>query len=108
MSIATLQSLAIQQTRREAEISSAFKPLNDLAKQKLRAAPFNAPTLFGGRIDEIYRENTDSNREDLVNNAALQLSKLAKFSSYTKPKQRPQKKKKHAKRARNSEASTRF
>ena len=93
MTIATLQSLAIQQTRKEAAISSATKPLNDLAKQKLRAAPLNSPTLLGGRIDEIYRENTDSNREDLVNNAASQLSKLAKLSSFTKPKQRPQKKK---------------
>ena len=93
MSIATLQSLAIQQTKREAAISSATKPLNDLVKQKLRAAPLNSSMLFRGRIDEIYRENTDSNRRDLVNNAASQLSKLAKFSSFTKPKQRPQKKK---------------
>ena len=93
MSISTVQSLAIQQTRREAAISSASKPLNDMAKQKLRAAPLNSSSLFGGRIDEIYRENTDSNREDLVNNAASQLSKLAKFSSFAKPKSKPKKKK---------------
>ena len=93
MSISTVQSLAIQQTRREAAISSASKPLNDMAKQKLRAAPLNSSSLFGGRIDEIYRENTDSNREDLVNNAASQLSKLAKLSSFAKPKSKPKKKK---------------
>ena len=93
MSISTVQSLAIQQTRREAAISSASKPLNNMAKQKLRAAPLNSSSLFGGRIDEIYRENTDSNREDLVNNAASQLSKLAKLSSFAKPKSKPKKKK---------------
>ena len=93
MSISTVQSLAIQQTRREAAISSASKPLNDMAKQKLSTAPLNSSSLFGGRIDEIYWENTDSHREDLVNNAASQLSKLAKLSSFAKPKSKPKKKK---------------
>ena len=97
MSIATLQSLAIQQTRRETAISSATKPLNDLAKQKLRAAPLNSPTLFGGRIDEIYQENTDSNREDLVNNAASQLPKLAKFPLLPSPNRGLKRRKTHQK-----------
>ena len=92
-SISTVQALALQQTRREAAISSASKPLSEMTKQKLRSVPLNSSLLFGNQIEEIYRENTDSNREDLVNNAATQLSKLNKFSSLPKPKSKPGKKK---------------
>ena len=93
ISISTVQALALQQTRREAAISSASKPLSEMTEQKLRSVPLNSSLLFGGQIEEIYRKNTDSNREDLVKNAATQLSKLAKFSSLPKPKSKPGKKK---------------
>ena len=67
MSIATVQTLGLQQMRREAAIESAPKgSLTSEAKRKLRLAPFTSKLLFDERIDAVYKENVAENHETLV------------------------------------------
>ena len=56
MSIATAQTLGLQQMRREATIESAPKgSLTSEAKRKLRLALFTSKLLFDGRIDAFLQ-----------------------------------------------------
>ena len=58
MSMTTVQTLGLQQMRREAAIQSAPKgSLSSEAKRKLRLAPFTSKLLFDGQIGAIYKEN---------------------------------------------------
>ena len=70
MSIATAQTLGLQQMRREAAIESAPKgSLTTEAKRKLRLTPLTSKLLFGGQISDIYKENVTENQERLVKKA---------------------------------------
>ena len=70
MSIATAQTLGLQQMRREAAIESAPKgSLTTEAKRKLRLTPLTSKLLFGGQISNIYKENMTENQERLVKKA---------------------------------------
>ena len=70
MSIATAQTLGLQQMRREAAIESAPKgSLTTEAKRKLRLNPLTSKLLFGGQISDIYKENVTENQERLVKKA---------------------------------------
>ena len=67
MSFATVQTLGLQQMRREATIQSAPKgSLTSEAKRKLRLALFTSKLLFDGRIDAFYKENVAEIHETLV------------------------------------------
>ena len=56
MSIATAETLGLQQMRREAAIESAPKgSLTTEAKRKLRLTPLTSKLLFGGQISDIYK-----------------------------------------------------
>ena len=62
MSIATAQTLGLQQMRREVAIESAPKgSLTTEAKRKLRLTPLTSKLLFGGQISDIYKENVTEN-----------------------------------------------
>ena len=63
MSIATAQTLGLQQMRREAAIELAPKgSLTTEAKRKLRLTPLTSKLLFGGQISDIYKENMTENQ----------------------------------------------
>ena len=58
MSMATVQTLGLQQMRHETAIEWAPKgSLTSEAKRKLRLAPFTSKLLFDGQIGAIYKEN---------------------------------------------------
>ena len=70
MSIATAQTLGLQQMRREAAIESAPKgSLTTEAKRKLRLTLLTSKLLFGGQISDIYKEKVTENQERLVKKA---------------------------------------
>ena len=70
MSIATAQTLGLQQMRREAAIESAPKgSVTTEAKRKLPLTPLTSKLLFGGQISDIYKENVTENQERLVKKA---------------------------------------
>ena len=66
VSLASYFTVEIQQARREAAIRSAPKSLLDLAKIRLRSAPIVSESLFAGKIDEIYKENTETLTNNLI------------------------------------------
>ena len=76
MSIATVQTLGLQQMRREAAIELAPKgSLTSEAKRKLRLALFTSKILFDGRIDVVYKENVAEIHETLVKKAIINQAK---------------------------------
>ena len=85
-----VQTLGLQQMRREAAIESAFKgSLTSEAKRKLRLAPFTSKLLFDGQIGAIYKENVAENHEILVKKAVTNQAKpnpSTASSSSRKPK----------------------
>ena len=81
-SLATAQTLGLQQRRHEAAIKSAPKgSLTSEAKRKLRLTPFTSKLLFDGQIGDIfligdiYKENVAENHEILVKKAVNNLAK---------------------------------
>ena len=88
MSIATVQTLGLQQMRREAAIESAPKgSLTKEAKRKLLLAPFTSKLLFDGQIGAIYKENVAENHKILVKKAVTNQAKPNPSSSSSrKPK----------------------
>ena len=70
MSIATAQTLGLQQLRHEAAIDSAPRcSLTDEAKRKLRLSSFTSKHLFDGQIGAIYEEDMSENQEVLIKRA---------------------------------------
>ena len=88
MSIATAQTLGLQQMRREAAIESAPKgSLTDEAKRKLRLSSFTGKFLFDGQIGAIYKENMSENQEILIKKVVTNQAKPNRSSSSSrKPK----------------------
>ena len=82
MSIATAQTLGLQQMRREASIESAPKgSLTDEAKRKLRLSSFTSKFLFDGQIGAIYKENMSENQKILIKKAVSNQAKPNPSSS---------------------------
>ena len=80
MSIATVQTLGLQQMRREAAIESAPKgSLTSEAKRKFRLALFTSKLLLDGRIDAVYKENVAETHETLVKKAIINQAKPNPF-----------------------------
>ena len=88
MSLATVQTLGLQQMRCEAAIDSAPKgSLTTEAMRKLRLTPFTSKLLFDGQIGAIYKENVNENHEILVKKAVSnQVKPNPSSSSSRKPK----------------------
>ena len=85
MSIATAQTLGLQQLRLEAAIKSAPKgSVTDEAKRKLRLSSFTSKLLFDGQIGSIYKENMSENQEILIRNAVSYQAKPNPSSSSSK------------------------
>ena len=57
--LSAFTAIGLQQVRREAAIHAAPRSLTDQAKKRLRKIPFASQSLFGEKVDEIYKENTD-------------------------------------------------
>ena len=95
MSIATAQTLGLQQLRREAAIESVPKGfLTGEAKRKLRLSSFTSKLLFDGQMGAIYKENSSENQEILIRNAVSNQAKPnPSSSSHKKPKAKSGKKK---------------
>ena len=98
MSIATAQTLGLQQLRREAAIDSASRgSLTDEAKRKLRLSSFTSKFLFDGQIGAIYKENMSENQEILIKKAVSNQAKprrrkpRASGKNKTKPQETPKK-----------------
>ena len=82
MSMTTVQTLGLQQMRREAAIESAPKgSLTSEAKRKLRLAPLPSKILFDGQIGAIYKENVAKNHKFLVKKAITNQAKPNPSSS---------------------------
>ena len=80
-------AIGLQQVRREAAIRAAPRSLTDQAKKRLRKIPFASQSLFGVKVDEIYKENTETNRGTLVHKAISNQAKSQNSSSQIhKPK----------------------
>ena len=99
MSIATAQTLGLQQLRCEAAIDSAPRgSLTEEAKRKLRLSAFTSKLLFDGQVGAIYKENMAENQETLIRNAVSYQakpnpsasSKKRKSSGVSKKKNKPQ------------------
>ena len=58
--LSTFTAIGLQQVPREAAICAAPRSLTDQAKKRLRKIPFASQSLFGGKVDEIYKENTET------------------------------------------------
>ena len=88
MSLATAQTLGLQQIRREAAIESSPKgSLTSEAKRMLHLTPFTSELLFDGQIGDIYKENVAKNHEILVKKAVTNQAKPnPSASSSRKPK----------------------
>ena len=95
MSIATAQTLGLQQLRREATIDSAPRcSLTTETKRKLRLSSFSSKLLFDGQVGAIYKDNMAENQETLITNAVSYQSKPNPSSpSSKKPKAKFGKKK---------------
>ena len=82
MSIATAQTLGLQQLRREAAIQSAPKgSITTEAKRKLRLSSFNSKLLFDRQVGATYKENMAENQETLIRNAVTYPAKPNQSSS---------------------------
>ena len=67
MSIATAQTLGLQQLRREAAIDSAPRGLlTTETNRKLRLSSFSSKLLFDGQVGAIYKDNMAENQETLI------------------------------------------
>ena len=85
--LSAFKAIGLQQVRREAAIRAAPRSLTDQAKKRLRKIPFDSQSLFGGKVDEIYKENTETNRGTLVHKAISNQAKSQNSSSQIhKPK----------------------
>ena len=85
MSIATAQTLGLQQLRREAAIDSAPRgSLTEEAKRKLRLSSFSSKLLFEGQVGAIYKENMAENQETLIRIAVSYQAKPNWSSSSSK------------------------
>ena len=94
MSIATAQTLGLQQLRREAAIDLAPRgSLTEKAKRKLRLSPFTSKLLFDGQVGAIYKENMGENQETLIRNAVSYQAKPNLSASSKKRKSGASKKK---------------
>ena len=96
MSIATAQTLGLQQLRCKAAINSAPRgSMTEEAKRKLCLSSFSSKLLFDGQVGAIYKENMAENQETLIRNATLsyQAKPIPSSSSSKKPKAKPGKKK---------------
>ena len=95
MSIATAQTLGLQQLRREAAIDSAPRgSLTTETKRKLRLSSFSSKLLFDGQVGAIYKDNMAENQETLITNAvSYQAKPNPSSSSSKKPKAKSGKKK---------------
>ena len=88
-SIATAQTLGLQQLRREAAIQSVPKgSITTEAKRKLRLSSFNSKLLFDGQVGAIYKENMAENQETLIRNAVTYQAKPNPSSSSSSSKGR--------------------
>ena len=82
MSIATVQTLGLQQMRHEAAIESAPKgSLTSEAKRKFYLTLFTSKLLFDGRIDAFYKENVAEIHKTLVKKAIINQAKPNPSSS---------------------------
>ena len=89
MSIATAQTLGLQQLRHEAAIQSAPKgSITAEAKRKLRLSSFTSKLLFDGQVGAIYKENMAENQETLIRNAVSYQAKPNPLSSSSSSKGR--------------------
>lgn len=88
VSLASFLTIEIQQARRDAAIRTASKTLSDVAKNDLRSSPFNADTLFAGRIDKIYKENAEAQRNLLVS-STITSSQSRSQSSTSSQRKKP-------------------
>ena len=85
MSIATAQTLGLQQLRREAAIDSVPRgSLTEEAKRKLRLSSFSSKLLFDGQVGAIHKENMAENQETLIRNAVSYHAKPNPSSSSPK------------------------
>ena len=89
MSIATAQTLGLQQLRREAAIQSAPKgSITTEAKRKLRLSAFDSKLLFDGQVGAIYKENMAEKQETLITNAVTYQGKPIPSPSSSSSKRR--------------------
>ena len=85
--LSAFTAIGLQQVRRDAAIRAAPRSLADQAKKRLRKTPFASQSLFGGKVDETYKENTETNRGTLVHKAISNQAKSQNSSSQIhKPK----------------------
>ena len=90
--LSAFTAIGLQQVRREAAIRATPRSLTDQAKKRLRKIPFASQSLFGGKVDAIYKENTETYRGTLVHKAITNQAKSQNSSSQIhKPKSDPKK-----------------
>ena len=95
MSIATAQTLGLQQLRREAAIDSAPRgSLTTETKRKLRLSSFSSKLLFDGQVGAIHKDNMAENQETLITNAVSYQAKPNPSSSSSKKRKAKSGKKK--------------
>ena len=91
VALSVLLAAELQQIRRDAVISTS-KILTDTSKDILRKIPLVSATLFGGKIKDIYKENSEATQNKFIANAAnaqkpkasLQTSRFQRSPSLTR------------------------
>ena len=86
-------AMALFHDRREVAISSS-KILSESAKDALRSIPLTSDTLFGGKISELQKSNSESFTQKFI---AQSMSTKAKPSTSFKPPSSTSKKPKNKK-----------
>ena len=90
MSIATAQTLGLQQLRRKAAIELAPRgSITEEAKRKLHLSSFTSKLLFDGQVGAIYKENMAENQETLIRNAVSYQAKPNPSSSSSSKRRKP-------------------
>ena len=69
--LSVLMAVELMLARRELAISGS-KILTDASKDSLRSVPFSADSLFGGKISEIQKANSETHQQKLIADSVSQ------------------------------------
>ena len=77
--LSVLMAVELMLARRELAISGS-KILTDASKDSFRSVPFSADSLFGGKISEIQKANSEAHQQKLIRTQFLRNLALRNLS----------------------------
>ena len=92
VALSVLLAVELQQIRRDAVIITS-RTLTDSSKDSLRKIPLDSTSLFGWKIKEVYKENSEALQNKFIANAANVRKPNGQSSDFQVPKEPPKKSK---------------